>query len=141
MNDLLQTTYVNESLARNILESLENKFGQRSNTHIMGLWDRFTRTKLSEGGNAWDHVLKINAMCNELELFNSIIDPAFKIATILGSLPKSYQMIRDVYGISDFTWDIDTLIGKIDAQEDQKSRNDFLGAVETSGVKKPFPKN
>uniref|UniRef100_A0A2N9IT45 Integrase catalytic domain-containing protein n=1 Tax=Fagus sylvatica TaxID=28930 RepID=A0A2N9IT45_FAGSY len=110
------------SSAKSIIDSLEVKFGKKSSAHVEGLWEKFIRTKLSEGEDARQHVINMIALADELALQGRPIDEKTKISTILSSLPYSYDTLRQIYFVSGLDWKLDDLLSKVTAQEDAKLR-------------------
>uniref|UniRef100_A0A2N9IP74 Integrase catalytic domain-containing protein n=1 Tax=Fagus sylvatica TaxID=28930 RepID=A0A2N9IP74_FAGSY len=108
--------------AKSIIDSLEVKFGKKSSAHVEGLWEKFIRTKLSEGEDARQHVINMIALADELALQGRPIDEKTKISTILSSLPYSYDTLRQIYFVSGLDWKLDDLLSKVTAQEDAKLR-------------------
>ncbi|GMY19600.1 retrotransposon gag domain-containing protein, partial [Fagus crenata] len=122
MIDSLMVSYMNYPSAKSIIDSLEVKFGKKSSAHVEGLWEKFIRTKLSEGEDARQHVINMIALADELALQGRPIDEKTKISTILSSLPYSYDTLRQIYFVSGLDWKLDDLLSKVTAQEDAKLR-------------------
>uniref|UniRef100_A0A2N9EYJ2 Integrase catalytic domain-containing protein n=1 Tax=Fagus sylvatica TaxID=28930 RepID=A0A2N9EYJ2_FAGSY len=122
MIDSLMVSYMSYSSAKSIIDSLEVKFGKKSSAHVEGLWEKFIRTKLSEGEDARQHVINMIALADELALQGRPIDEKTKISTILSSLPYSYDTLRQIYFVSGLDWKLDDLLSKVTAQEDAKLR-------------------
>ena len=122
MIDSLMVSYMNSPCAKSIIDSLEVKFGKKSSAHVEGLWEKFIRTKLSEGEDACQHVINMIALNDELALQGRPIDDKTKISTILSSLPNSYDILRQIYFVSSLDWTLDDLLSKVTAKEDAKVR-------------------
>ena len=73
MIDSLMVSYMNSPNAESIIDSLEMKFGKKSSAHVEGLWEKYIRTRLSEGEDARQHVINMGCfklpvgLCNEIE--------------------------------------------------------------------------
>jgi hypothetical protein len=122
MIDSLMVSYMNYPSAKSIIDSLEVKFGKKSSAHVEGLWEKFIRTKLSEGEDARQHVINMIALADELALQGRLIDEKTKISTILSSLPYSYDTLRQIYFVLGLDWKLDDLLSKVTAQKDAKLR-------------------
>ena len=139
MIDSLMVSYMNSPSAKSIIDSLEVKFGKKSSAHVEGLWEKFIRTKLSEGEDARQHVINMIALTDELALQGRPIDDKTKISTILSSLPNSYDTLRQIYFVSSLDWTLDDLLSKVTAKEDAKVRvNNF--SINIAKQKSPFLK-
>ena len=139
MIDSLMVSYMNSPSAKSIIDSLEVKFGKKSSAHVEGLWEKFIRTKLSEGEDARQHVINMIALTDELALQGRPIDDKTKISTILSSLPNSYDTLRQIYFVSSLDWTLDDLLSKVTAKEDAKVRvNNF--SINIAEQKESIPK-
>jgi hypothetical protein len=135
MIDSLMVSYMSYSSAKSIIDSLEVKFGKKFSAHVEGLWEKFIRTKLSEGEDACQHVINMIVLTDELALQGRPTNEKTKISTILSSLPYSYDTLRKFYFVSSLDWKLDDLLSKVTAQENAKLRvKDFsVNVVEQKG--------
>ncbi|XP_077223366.1 uncharacterized protein LOC143856969 [Tasmannia lanceolata] len=115
MNNELQHLYLDFKTTKDVLDSLNSRFGIKSISHINFLWQSFIHTNLEEGGNVNEHIQKMINSAHELRVMGKRLDNATIISTILSSLPKSFDEIGRIYFMSSFDWDIENFIPRMDA--------------------------
>lgn len=81
------------------------------------LWEKFSRATCEDGVDV-QHVKDMIAMSDELVYHGRSIDWITFVSTTISSLSSQYKYLEGFYTLSDSTWSIDSLINKINHQED-----------------------
>ena len=74
-------------------------------------------TKMAKGTPVRDHVLKMIAHLNELEILGAEIDGASQVDIVLMSLPKSLKNFRLNYSMSKGSYSLAELLKELQAVE------------------------
>ena len=70
-------------------------------------------TKMAEGTPIWDHVLKMIAHLNELEVLGAEIDDESQVDIILMSLPESFKNFYLNYSMSKGSYSLVELLKEL----------------------------
>lgn len=120
MVENLQRTYISYTNAKEIYDSLENKYGKMSMAHSQGLWSRFISTKMKEGGDIRDHVHEMIATSVELNASGHKLSDKQIIFTIIESLPPTYDYLKKISTYSPQDWSVESFMEKVNADYDQQ---------------------
>ena len=86
--------------AYDMMMNLKEMFGDQNRAERLVAMKALLNTKMAEGTPVRDHVLKMIAHLNELEILRSEIDGESQIDIVLMSLPESFKNFCLNYSMS-----------------------------------------
>ena len=106
--------------AYDIMLNLKEMFGEQSHAARQVAMKALFNTKMAEGTSVQDHVLKMIAHLNELEILGAEIDGKTQVDIVLMSLPESfnnfclnYNMSKSNYSLAKFLKELQVAKGII----------------------------
>jgi len=103
--------------AYDIMFNLKEMFGEQSRAARQVAMKALLNTKMAEGTPVQDHVLKVIAHLNELEILGAEIDGETQIDIVLMSLPESFNSFRLTYNMSKSHYSLAELLKELQAAE------------------------
>ena len=100
MSNILQHQHENMATAYDIMMNLKEMFGEQNRVGRQVAMRALLNINMAEGTLVWDHVLKMIAHLNELEILGAEIDDESQVDIVLMSLPESYKNFRLNYSMS-----------------------------------------
>ena len=92
-------------------------FGEQNHAARQVAMRALLNTKMAEGTPVRDHVLKMIAHLNELEILGAEIDGESQVDIVLMSLPESYKNFRLNYSMSKGSYSLAELLKELQAAE------------------------
>ena len=99
MSNILQHQLENMATAYDMM-NLKEMFGEQNRAARQVAMRAFLNIKMAEGTPVRNHVLKMIAHLNELEILGAKIDDESQVNIVLMSLPESYKNFHRNYSIS-----------------------------------------
>ena len=99
-----QHQYERMSTTYDIMFNLKEMFGDQTHAARQVAMKALLNTKMAEGTPILDHVLKMIAHLNELEILGAKIDGETQVDIVLMSLPESFKNFYLNYSISKKTY-------------------------------------
>ena len=94
MFNILQHQHENMATAYDMMMNLKEMFGDQNRAGRQVAMKALLNTKMAEGCPVRDHVLKMIAHLNELEILGAEIDGESQVDIVLMSLPESFKNFR-----------------------------------------------
>ena len=96
-----------------MMMNLKEMFGEQNRACRQVAMRALLNTKMAEGTPVWDHVLKMIAHLNELEILGAKIDSESKVDIMLMSLPESYKNFHLNYSMSKGSYSLAELLKRL----------------------------
>ena len=100
MSNILQHQHENMATTYDMMMNLKEMFGEQNRARRQVAMRALLNTKMAEGTPVRDHVLKMIAHLNELEILGAEIDGESQVDIMLMSLPESFKNFRLNYSMS-----------------------------------------
>ena len=117
MSNVLQQQHERMLTAYDIMFNLKEMFGEQSRAARQVAMKALLNTKMTEGTPVQDHVLKVIAHLNELEILGAKIDGETQVDLVLMSLPESFNSFRLTYNMSKSHYSLAELLKELQAAE------------------------
>ena len=98
--NILQTKHQNMEIATEIMESLQEMFGQSTRFARQATLKGVMNSKMGKSTRVRDHILKIMDHLNEAKIKGAQIDDNLKIDMVLESLPKTFKEFKVNYNMN-----------------------------------------
>ena len=98
--NILQTKHQNMEIATEIMESLQEMFGQSTRFARQATLKGVMNSKMGKSTRVRDHILKIMDHLNEAKIKGAQIDDNLKIDMVLESLPKIFKQFKVNYNMN-----------------------------------------
>ncbi|XP_052294703.1 uncharacterized protein LOC127901431 [Citrus sinensis] len=95
ISNILQTKHQNLETATEIMDSLQQMFGQGTRFARQAALKGIMNSKMGKGTRVHDHVLKMMDYLNEAEIQGAQIDDNLKIDMVLESLPETFKEFKE----------------------------------------------
>ena len=103
--------------AYDMMMNLKEIFGEQNRASRQVAMRALLNTKMAEGTLVRDHVLKMIAHLNELEILGAEIDGESQVDIVFMSLPKSFKNFRLNYSMSKGSYSLAELLKELQAAE------------------------
>ena len=100
MSNVLQHQHEHMATTYDMMMNLKEMFGDQNRAERQVAMKALLNTKMAEGTPVWDHVLKMIAHLNELEILGAKIDGESQVNIVPISLPESFKNFRLNYSMS-----------------------------------------
>ena len=100
MSNILQHQYENMATTYDMMINLKEMFGDQNRAGRQVAMKALLNTKMTEGTPVQDHVLKMIAHLNELEILGAEIDGKTQVDIVLMSLLESFKNLHLNYSMS-----------------------------------------
>ena len=117
MSNILQHQHENMATAYDMMMNLKVIFGEQNCAGRQVTMRALLDTKKAEGTPVRDHVLKMIAHLNELEILGAEIDDESEVDIVLMSLPESFKNFRLNYSMSKGSYSLAELLKELQAVE------------------------
>ena len=116
MSNILQHKHGNMATAYDMM-NLKEMFGDKNRAGRQVAMKALLNTKMAEGTPVRDHVLKMIAHLNELEVLGAEIDGESQVVVVLMSLPESFKNFHLNYSMSKGSYSLAELLKELQAAE------------------------
>ena len=99
--------------AYDMMMNLKEMFREQNRAGRQVTMRALLNTKMAEGTRVQDHVLKMIAHLNELEILGAEIDGESQVDIVLMSLPESFKNFRLNYSISKGSYSLKELLKEL----------------------------
>ena len=103
--------------AYDMMMNIKEMFGKQNRAGRQVAMRALLNTKMAEGTPVRDHVLKMIAHLNELEILGAEINGESQVNIVLMSLPESYKNFRLNYSISKESYSLAELLKELQVVE------------------------
>ena len=117
MSNILQHHHENMATAYDMMMNLKEMFGEQNRAGRQVSMKALLNTKMAEGTPIQDHVLKMIAHLNELEILGAKINGESQVDIVLMSLPESYKNLRLNYSMSKESYSLAELLKEMQTVE------------------------
>ena len=117
MSNILQHQHENMATAYDMMMDLKEMFGEQNHAERQVAMRALLNTKMVEGTPVWNHVLKMIAHLNELEILGAEIDSESQVDIVLMSLPESFKNFCLNYSMSKGSYSLAELLKELHAVE------------------------
>ena len=115
MSNVLFHQYESIQTAYDIMLNLKEMFGDQNHAGRQVAMMTLLNMKMAEGTLVWDHVLKMIAHLNELEILGADIDGESQVDIVLMSLPESFKNFYLNYSMSKGSYSFAELLKELQA--------------------------
>ena len=122
MSNVLQEQHESKVFAYDIMANLKEMFGDQSRAGRQVAMRALLNTKMVEGNPVQDHVLKMIAHLNELEILGAEIDGETQVDIVLMSLPESFKTFRLNYTMGKRLYSLAELLKELQTAEGSSAR-------------------
>ncbi|KAH9782875.1 hypothetical protein KPL71_009102 [Citrus sinensis] len=143
ISNILQTKHQNLEIATEIMDSLQQMFGQSTRSARQAALKGIMNSKMGKGTRVCDHVLKMMDNLNEAEIQETQIDDNSKIDMVLESLPETFKEFKVNYNINKRNMSLIELMNELHSAEEIYCAEKSLGSInitEKSSSSRPKPK-
>ena len=113
MSNVLQHQHEHMTTAYDMMLNLKEMFGDQNRAGRQVAMKALLNTKMAEGTPIRDHVLKMIAHMNELEIFGAEINGETQVDIVLMSLPESFKNFRLNYTMSKRSYSLAELLKEL----------------------------
>ena len=117
MSNVLQHQHEHMATAYDMMLNLKEIFGDQNCAGKQVAMKALLNTKMAEGTPVRDHVLKMIAPLDELEILGAKIDGESQVDIVLMSLPESFKNFCLNYSMSKGSYSLAELLKKLQAAE------------------------
>ena len=117
MSGVLQHQHQAMSTAYDMMLNLKKLFGHQNRAARQLAMKNLMTTTMAEGTPVRDHVLKMMAHLNEMEILGAEIDGETQVDIILQSLPKSFEQFCLNYNMNKRLYSLAELLTELQAAE------------------------
>ena len=117
MSNVLQHQHKNMVTAYDMMLKLKEIFGDQNRAGRQVAMKALLNTKMAEGTPVRDHVLKMIAYLNKLEILGAEIDDESQVDIVIMSLPESFKNFRLNYSMSKGSYSLAELLKELQAAE------------------------
>ena len=117
MSNVLQHQHQDLPTAYDIMNNLKELFGHQSRTARQEAMRKLMTATMSEGTPVRDHILKMMAYLNEIQVLGGEIDGETQVDIILQTLPKSFEQFRLNYNMNKREYTLAELLTELQAAE------------------------
>ncbi|KAH9704345.1 hypothetical protein KPL70_011418 [Citrus sinensis] len=143
ISNILQTKHQNLETATEIMDSLQQMFGQSTRSARQAALKGIMNSKMGKGTRVRDHVLKMMDSLNEAEIQGAQIDDNSKIDMVLESLPETFKEFKVNYNMNKRNMTLTELMNELHSAEEIYRDEKSLGSInitEKSSSFGPKPK-
>ncbi|KAH9753635.1 hypothetical protein KPL71_015142 [Citrus sinensis] len=143
ISNILQTKHQNLETATEIMDSLQQMFGQSTRSARQAALKGIMNSKMGKGTRVRDHVLKMMDYLNEAEIQGAQIDDNSKIDMVLESLPETFKEFKVNYNMNKRNMTLTELMNELHSAEEIYRAEKSLGSInitEKSSSSGPKPK-
>lgn len=143
ISNILQTKHQNLETATEIIDSLQQMFGQSTRSARQAALKGIMNSKMGKGTRVRDHVLKMMDYLNEAEIQGAQIDDNSKIDMVLESLPETFKEFKVNYNMNKRNMTLTELMNELHSAEEIYRAEKSLGSInitEKSSSSGPKPK-
>ncbi|KAH9697148.1 hypothetical protein KPL71_023495 [Citrus sinensis] len=143
ISNILQTKHQNLETATEIMDSLQQMFGQSTRSARQAALKGIMNSKMGKGTRVRDHVLKMMDYLNEAEIQGAQIDDNSKIDMVLESLPETFKEFKVNYNMNKRNMTLTELMNELHSAEKIYRAEKSLGSInitEKSSSSGPKPK-
>ncbi|KAH9671402.1 Integrase catalytic domain-containing protein [Citrus sinensis] len=143
ISNILQTKHQNLEIAIEIMDSLQQMFGQSTRSARQAALKGIMNSKMGKGTRVRDHVLKMMDYLNEAEIQGAQIDDNSKIDMVLESLPETFKEFKVNYNMNKRNMTLTELTNELHSAEEIYRAEKSLGIInitEKSSSSGPKPK-
>ncbi|KAH9734858.1 Integrase catalytic domain-containing protein [Citrus sinensis] len=143
ISNILQTKHHNLETATEIMDSLQQMFGQSTRSARQAALKGIMNSKMGKGTRVRDHVLKMMDYLNEAEIQGAQIDDNSKIDLVLESLPETFKQFKVNYNMNKRNMTLTELMNELHSAVEIYRVEKSLGSInitEKSSSSGPKPK-
>ncbi|KAG8381639.1 hypothetical protein BUALT_Bualt06G0142500 [Buddleja alternifolia] len=118
-----------------MMQHLKEMFGGQDRTTRHELMRKILTTKMTEGTLVQEHVMRMMAYLNELEILGAKIDSQTQQDMILNSLPSSFTQFRLNYAMNNKDYSLPELMNELQVAEGVMRAKGSVNFAQTSGTK------
>ncbi|XP_074562879.1 uncharacterized protein LOC141819483, partial [Curcuma longa] len=137
MSNVLQHQHQAMPTAYDMMLSLKELFGHQNRAARQEAMRNLLTTTMREGTPVREHILKMMAHLNEMEILGAEIDGETQIDIILQSLPKSFEQFRLNYNMNKRNYTLAELLAELQAAEGLFRQNPQVHVAEKVSTSKP----
>ncbi|KAH9743690.1 hypothetical protein KPL70_003387 [Citrus sinensis] len=129
ISNILQTKHQNLETATEIMDSLQQMFGQSTRSARQAALKGIMNSKMGKGTRVRDHVLKMMDYLNEAEIQGAQIDDNSKIDMVLESLPETFKEFKVNYNMNKRNMTLTELMNELHSAEEIYRAEKSLGSI------------
>ncbi|KAH9670831.1 hypothetical protein KPL70_017127 [Citrus sinensis] len=129
ISNILQTKHQNLETATEIMDSLQQMFGQSTRSVRQAALKGIMNSKMGKGTRVRDHVLKMMDYLNEAEIQGAQIDDNSKIDMVLESLPETFKEFKVNYNMNKRNMTLTELMNELHSAEEIYRAEKSLGSI------------
>ncbi|KAF5176134.1 hypothetical protein FRX31_034279 [Thalictrum thalictroides] len=137
MSNVLQHRHQNFATATEIMENLQEMFGEQNRAKRQIAMKNLMSTKMAEGTPVREHILKMIDYINELEILGAVIDANSQVDAVLQSLPESFNQFKLNYNMNNMQLSLSELMNSLQQAEDLVKKQPSVMISENVNEHKP----
>ncbi|XP_042409866.1 uncharacterized protein LOC121999226, partial [Zingiber officinale] len=137
MSNVLQHQHQDLPTAYDIMNNLKELFGHQNRAARQEAMRKLMTTTMTEGTPVRDHILKMMAYLNEIQVLGGEIDGETQVDIILQTLPRSFEHFRLNYNMNKRMYSLAKLLTELQAAEGLFRQHSQIHYVENGSTSKP----
>ncbi|XP_042422622.1 uncharacterized protein LOC122010221, partial [Zingiber officinale] len=137
MSNVLQHQHQDLPTAYDIMNNLKELFGHQDRASRQEAMRKIMTATMQEGTPVRDHILKMMAYLNEIQILGGEIDGETQIDMILQTLPRSFEQFRLNYNMNKRVYSLAELLTELQAAEGLFRHNAQIHYAENGSTSKP----
>ena len=117
MSDILRAKFENQESAVEILDSLQEIFGQKNEQACIEITGKYTTVRMKTGMPVRDHVMMMTNYFTEAELHGAEIDQVTQVGIILNSLSPDFIQFNSNYIMNKLNYSVLQLLNELQTFE------------------------
>ncbi|KAG6503613.1 hypothetical protein ZIOFF_035929 [Zingiber officinale] len=117
MSDALRSKMELKECAFEIMESLQEMFGQQSEQACHEATRKYTNARMILGTHVRDHVMQMTNIFSEVEMHGAVIDEGTQVSIILKSLPSDFIPFTSNYIMNKLNYGMTQLLNELQTFE------------------------
>ena len=143
ISNILRTKHQNLEIATEIMDSLQQIFGQSTRSAKQAALKGIMNSKMGKGARVRYHILKMIDYLKEAEIQGAQIDDNSKIDMVLESLPETFKEFKVNYNMNKRNMTLTELMNELHYAEEIYHAEKSLGSINItvkSSSSRPKPK-
>ena len=117
MSDVLRAKFENQESAMEILDSLQEMFGQKNEQACIEITGKYTTARMKTGTPVRDHVMMMTNYFTEAELHGAEIDQVTQVGIILKFLSPDFIQFNSNYIMNKLNYSVSQLLNELQTFE------------------------